>query len=154
MNVPEIFRTKIARAIGIKSKNLTIRLRKPLEIQSNRLYDIWVDDSHFIGKEFLKANELEDAPLREYQALRLSSPLDIAPKPVFYEADKGPLVIYEYMEGEMWDRQAPTASGLAKLMEIWLKMNTLPADWISRGHERSLKKIEDEFYQGLKTYAE
>ena len=121
MDVPEIFRTKIAEAIGIHSKEHSISLRKPLDFQSNRLYDIWADRSHFIAKEYLKPNEFEAAPLREYQALRLLSSLDIAPQPIYYEPSTGPIVVYEYMEGEMWDRRVPTAADLSKLKDVWLK---------------------------------
>jgi thiamine kinase-like enzyme len=154
MDVPKIASIELTQAIGLKPKSLTIKLRPPLDFQSNRLYDIWANGYHFIAKEFLQPNELEVAPLREYKALRLLSPLDIAPQPVYFEPSVGPLVIYEYMEGEMWDRRSPTAVDLAKLMEVWLKFNSLEVDWLSRGYERSLKTIEVELRQNAKTYAD
>jgi hypothetical protein len=154
MDVQKIVRTVIAKEIGIKPKSLTIILRKPLDFQSNCLYDIWADEDHFIAKEYLKTNELEAAPRREYKALQLLSPLDIAPQPVYYKPAVGPLVIYKYMEGEMWDRRASSAADIAGLMEVWLKINAQEADWISRGYERPLKAVEAEFLQHVKTYAD
>jgi aminoglycoside phosphotransferase (APT) family kinase protein len=154
MDVPKLFEIKIAQAIGVKPKNLTIRLRKPLDFQSNRLYDIWADGYHFIAKEYLQPKELDIAPLREYKALRLLSPLDIAPKPIYFDPSLDPLVIYEYMEGEMWDRRPPTAVDFTKLMGVWLKINDQPADWLSRGYERSLKAVESEFLGQARIYVE
>jgi aminoglycoside phosphotransferase (APT) family kinase protein len=154
MDVHKIIRTVITKEIGVKTQNLTIRLRKPLGYQSNRLYDIWAEKDHFIAKEYLKTNELEVAPLREHKALQLLSPLDIAPQPVYYEPAVGPLVIYQFMEGEMWDRRPPSAADLARLMEVWLKINAQEADWTSRGYERPLKAVGAEFHQQVKSYAD
>ena len=154
MNVPQIIRTEIVKAIGIKPKDFRIKLRKPLDFQSNRLNDIWADGHHFIAKEYLKPNELEDAPLREYKALQLLSPLDIAPQPVYYEPSVGPIVIYVYMEGEMWDRRPPSIADLSRLMKVWLRINSLEVDWLSRGYERSLKTIEVDLLQHVKIYVD
>ena len=90
------------------------RCAQPLAHQSNRLYDVWVkDEQHWIAKEFLKSGELEDAPRREFDALTLLQDTDIAPQPVHFAPateSLGPVVIYEFMDGEMWDRYSPTAA--------------------------------------------
>jgi aminoglycoside phosphotransferase (APT) family kinase protein len=152
MSLPEALTTEIAKAIGIKSTKFQISLRKPLDFQSNSLYDIWGDGLHFIAKEYIQPDELAIAPLREYNALQLLASLDIAPRPVFFEPTVGPIVVYEYMEGEMWDRRSVSTSDLSKLIDVWLKINSVPADWVSRGFERSLQVIEQEFHQRLESY--
>src|SRR5688572_16838434 len=141
MSIPETLKTEIAKVIGLRLTELRITLRKPLEFQSNRLYDVQADGYHFIAKEYLQPDEQEVAPLREYRALKLLSSLDIAPQPIFFEPAIAPIVIYEYMEGEMWNRRRVTATDLSNLMEVWLKVNSLSADWFSHGHERSLQAI-------------
>ena len=152
MSIPEILKTEIAKAIGLNLTELTITLRKPLEFQSNRLYDIWADDYHLIAKEYLQPDEREVAPLREYTALKLLSSLDIAPQPIFFDPAIGPIVIYAYMDGEMWDRRRASATDLSNLMELWLKVNSVSADWFSRGYERPLQAIEHELQNHLETY--
>ncbi|MFN8496156.1 MAG: phosphotransferase [Caldilineaceae bacterium] len=133
-----------------------IALRPALEYQSNQLYDVWANERHYILKEFLKPDEQAVAPLREFRALERLAALDLAPQPVFYEPAQGPVVIYEYMEGVMWDRRRPTAAELAQLAEVWLAFNALPtADlWMSRGYERSLHQAGAWFYRQLQTYAQ
>jgi aminoglycoside phosphotransferase (APT) family kinase protein len=154
MDVPKILRAEIAKEIGVEPGKIRISPRRALDFQSNRLYDMWADENHFIVKEYLQPNELEAAPLREFRALRLLSALDIAPQPIYYDPSIGPLVIYEYMDGEMWDRRSPSAEDLAKLMEVWLMIHAQPADWLSRNYERPLKAVESEFLQQIKAYTE
>ena len=154
MNIPKILRTKIAKEIDIEPGKISISPRRALDFQSNRLYDMWADEKHFIVKEYLQPNELEAAPLREFKALRLLSALDIAPQPVYYDPSTGPFVIYEYMQGEMWDRRSPSAADLDKLMGVWLKFHAQPADWLSRNYERPLKTVESEFLGQVKVYTE
>jgi len=148
----EIISDQIAPALGLKSGRISVMLRSPLENQSNRLYDVWAGDRHWIAKEYIKPEELESAPRREHKTLCLLAPLDIAPQPVFYEPAVGPIVIYEYMEGQMWDRRHASPADLQKLAEVWLKLNAARADWASRGHERSLHIIEQELQQGIQNY--
>jgi len=135
-----------------------------LDYQSNRLYDVWAGNRHLIVKEFLRPDEFQDAPVREFRALALLAPLDIAPQPVHFYVDKthpltapplGPIVIYEFMEGEMWDRHHPTAAELTQLAEVWLKMNRVPTDslWMSRGYDRSFDETEARFRALFQTYA-
>ncbi len=55
----EIVKAQIIPALGLKPGRLTVTHRPPLENQSNRLYDLWADDHHWIIKEYLKPEELE-----------------------------------------------------------------------------------------------
>jgi Ser/Thr protein kinase RdoA (MazF antagonist) len=136
--------------------DIRITIRTPLEHQSNHLYDLWVNDTHFILKEYLKQEEWAEAPLREYQALDLAAGLDIAPRPVTMMdaiGVYGPMVIYEYLEGTMWDRGRPAPAELEKLADIWLRMNSIKSDdlWLSRGSDEDLlaifARIRDRYVQ-------
>jgi len=150
MNIQEIVQKQIAPTLGLSPNGLTLAQRQPLESQSNRLYDLCAGDLHFIVKEYLKASELESAPLHEYQALRLLSPLDVAPQPVFYNPVIGPVVVYEFLPGKMWDRQPP--ADLSKMIEIWLRIQDLPVDWPSHGSNRPLSEVEDGIRQEVNDY--
>jgi aminoglycoside phosphotransferase (APT) family kinase protein len=132
------------------------------------LYDVWAGDQHLIAKEFLKPAEWQDAPRREFQALELLAPLDIAPIPIAYiqphATTRRPIVLYEFMEGESWDRHRPTSTELSQLAEVWLKMNAASVDasvdasteglWMSRGQSRSFDDIEAGFHADLKDYSD
>lgn len=103
-----------ARATGLSSADVELAVRRPLDHQSNRLYDVRAGERHLILKEYLKPQEFAEAPAREFRALELMAPLDIAPRPILIHAEPepplGPVVVYEYMEGDMWDHRRPTAS--------------------------------------------
>lgn len=102
---------------------IVVRERPRLTYQSNNLYDVFFDDTHWIAKEFVKEDEFEESPLREYNALKLLQPYDIAPIPIDfmpYPDYEHPIVLYEFMAGEMWDRRKPSAHDLGKLAEVWL----------------------------------
>jgi hypothetical protein len=137
----------VAQALKVSPAAAHVVARTPLDHQSNRLYDVWVVGRHLIAKEFLKLDELHDAPVREWKALELLAPLDIAPQPVLSERSStpalGPIVVYEWMEGEMWDRHVPHRQGLAQLADVWLKMHALPTGdlWVSRGFGRPLPEL-------------
>lgn len=160
--------TIVSKAVGLPETGIKAALRPPLDHQSNRLYDVWAGDQHLIAKEFLKPDEWQDAPLREFQALELLTPLDIAPLPIAYiqphATTRGPIVLYEFMEGEAWDRHRPTAAELAQLAEVWLTINATSVDasidastddlWPSRGQDRSLDEIEARFQADLQIYAD
>jgi hypothetical protein len=155
----EIIAAVVAQATAIPSKEIDIVLRSPAEHQSNRLYDVWVGARRLVAKEFLKPDEFHAAPTREFRALELLEPLDIAPKPVFFQSKTpalGPVVVYDYLEGEMWDRHRPAATELAQLAQVWLKMNTVATDelWLSRNYGQSLHKVAARFHDALRTYAE
>jgi hypothetical protein len=148
----------VAQTTGTDPASVRVSLRLPLEIQSNRLYDAWVGDRHLIVKEFLKPAEFDDAPRREIGALERLAPLDVAPQPVYLQpmtSEFGPLVLYEYMEGEMWGRRRPSAAELGQLAEVWLKASALPTEglWLSRGYEGTLREREETFLAQFQAYA-
>jgi aminoglycoside phosphotransferase (APT) family kinase protein len=149
----------VTEATGSSPAAVSVSPRPSLGYQSNRLYDAWAGDRHLIVKEFLKPDEFHDAPLREFRALELLAPLDIAPQPVSYRPfagpPLGPTVLYEYMAGQMWDRRRPTAAELAQLADLWLQINDLPTEnlWLSRGQERSFEEIEAHFRTVFESYA-
>ena len=95
----------VARLGGYAPSELRVELRTPLEHQSNRLYDAWAGGRHLLVKEYLKLEEFSTAPLHEHRALELLAPLDVAPQPVGVDLesgpDVGPVVVYEYLHGEM-----------------------------------------------------
>lgn len=141
----------VALATGFPPSKTRIALRQPLTIQSNRLYDVWVEGRHLIAKEFLKPDELDTAPTREFSALQRVAALDIAPQPVFYDAALGPVVVYEYLEGEMWDRRVPAGDDLVKLAQLWIRLHALPTEglWIAHGSEQSPAEIVARFRRGF-----
>ena len=145
----------VERATGADRANVQMILRAPLEIQSNALYDVWVDGRHLIAKQYLKADELTSAPAREYAALQLLAPYDIAPQPVYYDPTIAPVVLYEYVEGEMWDRRRPSPQQLATLADLWLTMHAMPTVdmWLSRGWERTPAEVLESFRTSFDRYA-
>ncbi len=104
----------VARLGGYAPAELRVELRTPLEHQSNRLYDARAGGRHLLVKEYLKPEEFSTAPLHEHRALELLAPFDVAPRPVGvaleHGPDVGPVVVYEYLDGEMWDRRTPDAA--------------------------------------------
>ncbi len=152
MNIREIVQKQIAPSLGLSPKDLILSQRRPLEFQSNNLYDLRAGDLHFIVKEYLKPSELESAPLNEYRALQMLSPLDVAPQPMFYDPTLGPVVVYEFLPGEMWDRQPP--SDLSGMIDIWLRIQDLPVDWPSHGSDRPLNEVENSIHQQAMDYLE
>jgi aminoglycoside phosphotransferase (APT) family kinase protein len=152
----------VARATGLDPASILVRLRPPLDYQSNRLYDVWAGGRHLIAKEFLKPAEFEDAPRREFSALERLAPLDIAPQPVFYKPtnpdptpELGPVVIYRFMEGRAWNRRKPSPAELEQLAALWLQINAVSGDdlWLSRGYERPLHENEARFMALFQAYA-
>ena len=133
-----------------------ISVRPPLTFQSNRLYDVWVNGRHLIAKEFLKLEEEPDAPAREFRALQLLEPLDIAPRPVFYDSEIGPIVVYEFMDGEMWDRKRPLPHELAQLAQLWTNMHAISTEelWLARDQYMLLTALESRFRDSFERYAE
>jgi hypothetical protein len=160
MNDDNALTTILSKAAGLPETGINVALRPPLDHQSNRLYDVWAGDRHLIAKEFLKPDEWQDAPRHEFQALELLAPLDIAPLPIAHiqphATTRGPIVVYEFMEGEAWGRHRPNATELAQLAEVWLKMNTISNEglWMSRGQSRAFDDIEASFHADLKDYAD
>lgn len=140
---------------GVTPSPEQLTLRKALEVQSNELYDLRVNNRHLIVKRFLKADELTVAPLREYRSLQLLAPYDIAPQPVFYDPALGPIVVYEYLAGAMWDRRRPNPTQLTRLAALWLTMHALPTAglWFSNGYERNSADVEATFRASFRQYA-
>ena len=127
---------------NIPLSDITITARKRLDYQSNNLYDVHFEDSHWIAKEFVKEDEFLDAPRREYDALKLLETFDIAPVPIDYlpyPEFEHPVVIYEFMPGEMWDRRKPSQDELKALAETWLITHQATKDglWLSRGWDET-----------------
>jgi aminoglycoside phosphotransferase (APT) family kinase protein len=133
--MPDRLLATAARLVGCPPSALQIELRPPLEHQSNRLYDAWADGRHLIVKEYLKPEDLATGPLHEHRALELLAPLDVAPRPVgiaqAHGPEHGPLVVYEYLDGEMWDRRRPSANELEALAEVWLTVQAIPQEQVS-----------------------
>jgi phosphotransferase family enzyme len=78
--------------------------------------------------------------------LRLAAELHIAPRPIAMMDAIGvhrPMVIYEYLDGAMWDRRPPTPAELDKLAGVWLRMNDITGNglWPSRGMSESLLTV-------------
>jgi aminoglycoside phosphotransferase (APT) family kinase protein len=145
----------LEQATGLKAARIQITIRPPLDFQSNRLYDVWVNGRHLIAKEFLKQDEWQDAPAREFQALQLLEPLDIAPRPVFYDPALAPVVVYEFMDGEMWDRKRPSPHELAQLAQLWTKMHAIPTEelWSARDQYVPLAALEPRLRDSFQRYA-
>ncbi len=93
--------------------------RPRLPIQSNCLYDVHIGDHHLIAKQFLRAETEPLAAVREFQSLQRLAPLGIAPLPILYRPGAVPVVVYEFMDGVMWDRSRPQPLQLSQLAEVW-----------------------------------
>ncbi len=139
----EMLKQQVTIALGLAAGETSLTLRPPLTCQSNHLYDLTAEDGHWIVKEFTRPEEFDLAPRREFGALELLEPLDVAPQPVYLQADPrpplGPFVVYEYMSGQMWDRRRPTGEALAQMADVWLAFAGLPVNELplARGYEYS-----------------
>jgi aminoglycoside phosphotransferase (APT) family kinase protein len=162
MSMTSLIQETVAQAVGIAPLDVRVTLRAARTYQSNRLYDAHVGGRHFIVKEFLKPDEFEEAPVREFNGLQLMAPLDVAPQPLAWRPHRSgtrPFVVYEYMQGEMWDRRRPGAAELSQLAAMWLRINGVTTDrlWISRGYETPLAAQMESFagiYRRYRDWAE
>ena len=141
-----------ADVLSVAPSAMWLRPRPRLEIQSNNLFDAGTGEQRIVIKEFLKPDEFIEAPNREFKALELLSHLDIAPQPraIFpQKRNRRPLVVYDYMDGQMWDRRTPGAEDLARLSDIWIQMNSIQDDnlWLSRHEERPILRIWQDIEQ-------
>lgn len=152
--LPDVVRDAVARAIGRPADDDEITLRPAAEHQSNQLYDVRVQGQHLIAKEYLRADR-PSAARHEYAALSRLQTLHLAPEPLFFEPRVGPVVVYRYMEGEMWDRRVPSAAELGALAELWLQFHCLGTDgfWLATGQARSWAEIEARLRMPLQAYA-
>jgi hypothetical protein len=146
----------VVHVTGLPDTAIEVSVRPALDHQSNRLHDVRVGGRHLILKEYLRADEQQIAPVREFQALRRLAPLDIAPQPVFYDSALGPYVLYEYMAGEMWTRHQPGPTELAQLADLWLRVHSVPLAGLpwSRGYERSLAETANHFAAIFQRFAD
>ena len=147
-------RNAVARAVGRPALDNKITLRPAAPHQSNRLYDVHVEGKHLIGKEYLRTDR-PDAARHEYAALRHVESLEFAPQPVFFDARVGLVVVYGYMEGEMWDRRVPSAAELRELAEVWRRFHGLRTDglWVATGQARPWSDIVAGLRAPLEAYA-
>src|SRR5262245_58981470 len=140
----------ISHALATPVDEIRLHLRPSLDHQKNQLYDLYVDERRLIAKIYQQADRLPSAPEREHTALTLVAPLEIAPKPVFFNPALAPVVIYEYLDGTMWDRRKPSPAELSQLAAVWETLHALPTEglWLARGSERRLS----EAYQGAQQH--
>ncbi|MGB3714634.1 MAG: phosphotransferase [Candidatus Promineifilaceae bacterium] len=122
------------------------RHRPRLDFQSNNLFEAGNGSQRIILKEYLKPEEFDTSPVREFRALELLSHLELAPQPrAFYphSSDRRPVVVYDFMSGRMWDRRIPTEEELEMLAAIWIQTNEVRRDdlWLSRGQETLIIQI-------------
>jgi aminoglycoside phosphotransferase (APT) family kinase protein len=156
----ETLKQQVTAALGLASAESSLALRRLITYQSNHLYDLRVGRGHWIVKEYRKPDEFDLAPRREYGALARLESLDIAPRPVFLQAESrpplGPYVVYEYMPGRMWDRRRPTVAELGQLAQIWLAFAELPVDDLplARAYEGSPIQAAAGWRRDFENYAE
>lgn len=163
MDIYAHIRAAAGDALGIEGQAVRVVEREAPGYQSNRLFDARMRDErgeerHLIVKEYLKPDEFDEAPAREFEALRLLAHLDVAPQPFLMRPHVNgarPLVVYEYMPGEMWDRRRPEPGELRQLGELWLQLNEMPIDnlWLSRGYETPLARQVQRFERMYRDYA-
>jgi Phosphotransferase enzyme family len=153
-HLPVAVRDAVARAIGQPAYDGEITLRPATAHQSNRLYDVRVQGQHVIAKEYLRADR-PYAPRHEYDALCRLEALHLAPEPLFFDPSVGPVVVYRYMDGEMWDRRVPSAVELGALAELWLQFHCLGTDgfWLATGQARSSAESEARLRAPVRSYA-
>ncbi len=141
-----------------------IRLRPldPLDHQSNHLYEARAGGAVYMVKEFRKPDELYDAPAREYFAMEALAPREIAPRPVAYVRagqlgpGQWPIVVYQRMAGEMWDRRAPSAAEMGDLARLWLAIHEVPVEGAprARGIADGAGRLLDRLPHVLQRYAD
>ena len=146
-----------ARELSVPRSNLEVVLRVPVDHQTNRLWDVWCAETHFIAKEFIDRDPDEGAE-REFQSLQLLLPLGLAPRPisrVSAAAEHGPVVLYEFLEGLRWPRRPPSPEQLRQLAEAYIQINSLPTDggWLAANMDIPLSYREAAFRRTFEDYA-
>jgi hypothetical protein len=144
----------IRRATGLDVGSLTIRRRSAMPHQANRLYDVWAADRRLIAKEYLSDVE-RNGPANEYRALKLVRTLDIAPQPVFFDPSVGPVVVYAFLDGHMWDRRVPSPADLEALADLWIDVQALPTRdlWVAHGQGLGLAAAVARLRAPIERYA-
>lgn len=150
----EIVHNAVARVIGRTALDNEITIRPATPHQSNRLHDVQVEGKHLIAKEYLMTADRPDAPRHEYEVLRRLEALHLAPEPVFFDPTVGLVVVYGYMEGQMWDRRVPSAAELRALAELWLKFHSMDTDglWLAAGQTRPWSDIDARLHGPFEEY--
>lgn len=158
-NPPTQYLEQIAAdVLSADASTIEIIRRPPLDVQSNCLYEASDGSQRIILKQFLKPDEFRESPLREFSALELLSDLDIAPQPRAYiphQSNRKPIVVYDYMDGQMWDRQIPTAGELSHLSALWIQISEIKSDalWVSRNYEHSTANVWKGVRKMLQNYS-
>ena len=128
----------VSHALKLPTSDIRLRPLAPLEHQSNHLYEARAGGVVYMVKEFRKPDELYDAPAREYFAMEVLAPREIAPRPVAYvragqlEPGQWPIVVYQRLDGEMWDRRVPSAAEMRDLARLWLAVHEVPIEGAPR----------------------
>lgn len=151
----------VTHALKLPPSDFRVRALAPLAHHSNHLYEARAGGVVYMVKEFRKLDELHDAPAREMFAMKALAPLDIAPWPVAHvrpgELGPGqwPVVVYRRMEGEMWDRRAPTPADMAALAQLWVTVSEVPIDGAlpARGLTDAAGRLLDRLPNLLQRYA-
>jgi aminoglycoside phosphotransferase (APT) family kinase protein len=148
----------VADATGTPPAGVRVAVRPPLDHQSNRLYDVWAGERRLVAKEFLRPAQHATAPPREHGALERLADLDIAPRAVLIASTAtpplGPVVVYEYMEGEPWGRRRPTDGRLRCLADTWLVLHGAPTEGLSPTRGAGTDEVEGWLRQGFDAYGE
>jgi aminoglycoside phosphotransferase (APT) family kinase protein len=147
-------RTAVARLTSARATDQQIKMRPDLPHQSNRLYDVWISGKHLIAKEYVRTDR-EAAPRREFAALQWLEQLDVAPRPVFFQPELGPVVLYEFLDGSMWDRRRPNSSELVALVGTWSQFQRFAPDelWLATGQGQSRSEIALRLRAPIRAYA-
>lgn len=152
----------VSHALKLPTGDIRIQALAPLAHQSNHLYEAWAGGVVYMVKEFRKPDELYDAPAREYFAMEALAPREIAPRPVAYvragEFGPGqwPIVVYQRLEGEMWDRRAPSPGDMEALARLWLTVHAVPLGGAprARGIADGAGRLLDRLPRVLQRYAD
>ena len=114
-----------AAALNIPISQIETRLRQPRGYQTHTLFDVTAPGRHLIAKRYTLQDGQDDAPRREFAALKLVAGLGLAPQPVW--CDGRSLVLYEFLPGQVWDRRAATPAEMSALAEVWLRVGRVGA---------------------------
>ena len=152
----------VSHALKLPTSDIRLRPLAPLEHQSNHLYEARAGGVVHMVKEFRKPDELYDAPAREYFAMEALAPREIAPRPVAYVRagqlgpGQWPIVVYQRLEGEMWDRRAPTPADMQALARLWLVVHDVPVAGAprARGVADGAGRLLDRLPHILQRYAD
>lgn len=130
---------RVALGLGVPIRHMQASLRKPRGYQTHTLFDVTAPGKHWIAKRYTLQDGQDDAPAREFEALKMVASLDIAPQPVWF--DGAALVVYEFMPGEVWDRKTATPDEMRALAQTWLRVGRVDA--ASVGASTLFRRLQD-----------